>query len=97
MLLDEATLVPESFFEMAISRLTFPSSKAFMSCNCDGPNHFLKKKYIDQNKLDEVVNFSLNDESHALDKKTRTRLEGMFSGVFKKRKIDNEWAECARA
>ena len=39
-LMDEVTLFPRSFFEMGLSRLTGEGCKAFMSCNCEGPNHF---------------------------------------------------------
>ena len=90
-LMDEVTLYPRTFFEMGLSRLTGEGAKCFMSCNCEGPNHFLKKEYIDKNLLDVVIEFSVNDNP-VLDRKTKARNANLYSGVFKARKIDNVWA-----
>ena len=39
---DEATLIPESFWQMLMSRLSMKGSKVFATTNPDGPYHWLK-------------------------------------------------------
>lgn len=46
--LDEATNVPESFFNMLRSRLSVPGAMLFLTCNPDGPKHWLKVKWLDR-------------------------------------------------
>ena len=45
-LIDEATLIPESFFKMLLSRLSIPGSKLFASTNPDSPYHWLKTRQM---------------------------------------------------
>jgi PBSX family phage terminase large subunit len=48
---DEASLVPESFFTMLMSRLSEPDAKLFATTNPDGPSHWLKRDYLDRCSL----------------------------------------------
>ena len=45
---DELTLWPESFYRMALSRLSVRGSKFFGTTNPDGPYHYLKTDFIDR-------------------------------------------------
>ena len=90
-LFDEVTLFPRPFFEMGLSRLTFPDSKLWASCNPEGPVHFIKTDFMDAGKFDAVFDFEFKDNP-ALSKETRQRLESLYAGVFYERKIKGVWA-----
>ena len=46
-LVDEGSLVPESFFNMLISRLTEPASQLLLTTNPGNPGHYLNRRCID--------------------------------------------------
>ncbi len=48
---DEAAIVPESFFDMVTTRLSVVGARMWASCNPEGPNHWLKVKWLDRAKL----------------------------------------------
>jgi PBSX family phage terminase large subunit len=45
---DEASTVPESFFEMLITRLSVEGAQLFGTTNPEGPKHWLKVNYLDR-------------------------------------------------
>ena len=90
-LIDEATLVPESFFDMSLGRLTFDKSKAWATCNPGHPLHWLKRKWIDQDRVDQYLEWSFNDNP-SLSQEVIERYNTMFSGVFAKRMVEGLWA-----
>lgn len=90
-LFDELTLFPESFFDMARSRLTFPDSKWWATCNPAGPRHWLKLKHIDKGLISQVLQFTFEDNP-ILSEEVKERYRSMYFGVFAKRMIDGQWA-----
>ena len=88
--IDEATLLPESFFETAISRLTYPQSKAWITCNPSSPSHYVKAKWLDKGRIAQHITFGL-DDNPALSEKVKDRYRQSFDGVFSKRMIDGIW------
>lgn len=46
--LDEAANLPESFFNMVRSRLSAVGAMLFLTCNPEGPKHWLKTKWLDR-------------------------------------------------
>lgn len=50
-LVDEASTVPESFFNMLYSRLSVPGAKLWLTANPEGPAHWLKTKWLDRSCL----------------------------------------------
>lgn len=46
--IDEGTNIPEPFFNMARSRLSIVGAMLFMTCNPDGPKHWLKVNWLDK-------------------------------------------------
>lgn len=50
-LLDEAAVIPESAFTMLVSRLSIPGARLFLTCNPEGPEHWLKRKWLDRARL----------------------------------------------
>ena len=89
-MIDEATLVPESFLEMALSRMTFADSKMWLTCNPSYPLHYLKRKWIDGGRVDQHLQFTFEDNP-TLAEETKQRFRDQFTGVFKKRYIDGLW------
>lgn len=89
---DEATNIPEPFWRMLESRLRVPGAKLLATCNPEGPAHWLKKDYIDNDKLDLVYwNFCL-DDNPSLDDAYKQQLKASYSGMWYKRYILGQWA-----
>jgi PBSX family phage terminase large subunit len=91
-LLDEATLLPESFFKMLLSRLSVAGAQLFASTNPDSPYHWLKRDFIDrQEELDlKVFSFSIYDNPSLGDKYIKD-LSAEYQGLWYKRYIKGEW------
>ena len=89
---DEATLFPQSFFKMLLSRLSRPGANMYATTNPDAPTHWLKKDYIDrESELDcRVWNFTLEDNTF-LDAKFIENLKLEYTGVFYQRFILGLW------
>lgn len=89
---DEATLIPESFFKMLLSRLSIPGARLFATTNPDTPFHWLKKDYID--RADELnlkmFNFKMEDNP-SLTKEFTNQLKREYQGLWAKRLIEGEW------
>jgi PBSX family phage terminase large subunit len=48
---DEASIVPESFWAMLKTRLSVEGARLICTTNPDGPNHWLKSQHLDRAKL----------------------------------------------
>ena len=93
LLIDEAALVSEEFFNMAWGRLSVTGAKMWNTYNPEAPGHWYKKKVIDKAEMFEgkVVQFRLRDNP-SLDDKTITRFENSYVGHWKARLIEGIWA-----
>jgi len=91
-LLDEASLLPENFFKMLLSRLSIPDSKLFCSTNPDSPYHWLKRDFIDrEHELDlKVFSYTIHDNP-VLSEKYIKDLSAEYQGLWYKRYILGEW------
>ena len=89
---DEVALMPESFVEQGIARLSVEGAKFWFNCNPRSPNHWFKLNYID--KIEEknilYLHFTMNDNL-TLSEKVKERYRRMFVGVFYKRNILGLW------
>lgn len=92
---DEVTLYPESFFNMAVTRLRLPKSRMWGTTNPATPFHYLKKNYIDNPDKRANGDFWYEhltlDDNPNLDDNTKERLKRQFVGVFHRRYILGEW------
>ena len=89
--IDEASLMPESFFKMLLSRITKDTAKLIATTNPDTPFHYLKKEYIDNKELDiNVFDFKL-DDNPSLSKSFKDNLKKEYTGLWYKRFILGEW------
>ena len=89
---DEVALMPESFVNQGIARLSVEGAKFWFNCNPKAPNHWFKLNYID--KLEEknilYLHFTM-DDNLTLSEKVKERYRRMFVGVFYKRNILGLW------
>ena len=90
--IDEATLVPESFFDMAMSRQVKEDGRIWVLANPAHRKHWLKVKWIDENKFDEVLKFTFESNA-SLPERIKERMRKQFHGPFFKRMVEGEWAD----
>ncbi len=95
---DEGTLIPESFWNMLISRISEPGAQLFGTMNPGGPGHYLKRKWIDREaELDlRSWHFSLEDNTH-LDPAYVAELKRQYTGLFYDRYIRGLWVQAEGA
>lgn len=89
---DEVALMPESFVNQGIARLSVEGAKFWFNCNPAGPTHWFKLNYID--KIEEknilYLHFTM-DDNLTLSEKVKERYRRMFIGVFYQRNILGMW------
>ena len=93
--IDEATLVPQSFFLMLISRMSPEGARLYATTNPGTPVHYLKTDYLDNANLRArgdvwSENFILYDNP-SLSTAKREQYEQMYTGMFYRRFILGEW------
>ena len=93
-LLDEVTLMPQTFLEAALSRMSYYCSRGLLCTNPDEPGHYVKKELIDQadEKGIEVHEFRLRDNP-ALSDETYDYYQRLYpeGSVFHQRFIEGQW------
>lgn len=93
-LIDECVSIPETAFEMALTRLSLDISKLWCTYNPDRPTHWFKLKYEDKawdNPKIQALKFELEDNP-TLSAAKIEELRGQFGGHFYKRAIEGLWA-----
>ena len=91
-LIDEATLIPEGFFKMLLSRLSIEGAQLFASTNPDSPYHWLKTDYIDRASELDIKVFSFNIfDNPSLSKNFIKNISQEYEGLWYKRYIVGEW------
>lgn len=93
---DEATIIPESVWNMLISRCAMGGAKIFATTNPDSPYHWLKANFIDNNPDVKTWQFNLEDNPQiTLDEKDY--LKRQYHGIWYKRYIDGLWVQAEGA
>ncbi|MGA5467837.1 PBSX family phage terminase large subunit [Streptomyces arboris] len=90
---DEATLLPETFWDMLRTRMRAPGARIFATTNPDAPTHWLREKFIDDPEVRrsmKVFSFELDDNIH-LTADYVEETKRMYSGLFYRRFILGEW------
>ena len=89
---DEATLVPESFWNQLLARLSVPGARLLATTNPDSPAHWLRKKFL--LRADELNlatwHFTL-DDNPGLDPAYVASLKAEYVGLWYKRFIQGLW------
>ena len=91
-LIDEVSLIPESFFQMLLSRLSVRDSKLFATTNPDSPFHWLKVKFLDREKELNLTRFHFKlDDNPSLSEQFIDDIKKEYSGLWYKRFIEGLW------
>lgn len=91
-MVDEATLIPEDFFNQLLARLSVPGARLLLTTNPDAPGHWLRKKFL-QRAADlnlATWHFTL-DDNPKLDPEYVAGLKRELTGVFYRRMILGHW------
>lgn len=90
--IDEATLMPQDFFKMLLTRLSLKGARLYATTNPDAPTHWLKTEYMDNPDVTDKAIFIFNiDDNPVQDAEYVENLKKEFAGVFYKRFILGEW------
>ena len=94
-LCDEISLMPQSFFQMLLSRMSPDGSRLYATTNPDSPFHWLKTQYLDNLELRNrkvlfSQHFTMSDNPN-LTTEFIERQNRLYSGFFYKRFVLGEW------
>ncbi len=89
---DEAPIMPQSFVDMAISRLSVEGATVWFTSNPLNPGHWFKKEFIDLAESKGFLYLHLTmEDNESLSEKVKARYRSLFTGVFYKRYILGLW------
>ncbi|MEU4947714.1 PBSX family phage terminase large subunit [Streptomyces lavendulae] len=90
---DEATLLPQTFWLMLLSRLRVGNqSRLLATTNPDGPYHWLYRDFILRNAEVGLTNWHFTlDDNPSMDPAVVTRLKAQYTGMWYRRFILGEW------
>lgn len=90
--LDELSDLPEPFYKMILSRLSVTGAQLIATTNPESPQHWLKKKVIDNPEIEmQVFSFGL-DDNPILSEDYKDSLKREYTGVWYNRYIMGEWS-----
>ncbi|WP_194244340.1 PBSX family phage terminase large subunit [Nonomuraea phyllanthi] len=89
---DEATLIPEAFWDQLLARCSVPGAMIFATTNPDAPNHWLRKRFLlRSHELDlRWWHFTL-DDNPSLDPVYVANLKAEYTGLWYRRYVLGEW------
>jgi PBSX family phage terminase large subunit len=91
--IDEATLTPQDFFVMLLTRLSVEGARLYATTNPDAPTHWLKTEYMDNPKLkNRLTSFTFTiDDNTFLPKDFVEDAKKSHTGAFYERFILGLW------
>ena len=93
-MIDEATLIPQEFFDQALARLSVPGAQLMFTTNPAGPKHWLRQKYLLGARERGIRlghwHFTIDDNTK-LDPEYVRSLKAEMTGVFYQRNILGHW------
>lgn len=87
---DEASLIPEVFWQILVQRCAMGGSRIFATTNPDSPGHWLKQSVLDNNPDTESFHFNMLDNPK-LTQQEREYLERQHKGLWYRRFVLGEW------
>jgi len=96
---DEVSLMPLSYWQMLLTRMSPPGARLYGSTNADSPFHWLKVDYLDNPKLKDILwseTWTMEDNPN-LDPGYVEDQKQLYTGVFYKRMILGQWAMASGA
>lgn len=101
---DEATNVPESFWDMLVTRLRVKGARLLATTNPGSRNHWLRLQWILKAALVDLVHFRftmddnpLYDEDGEVGPAYKERMKASFVGIFYERNILGQWTNAEGA
>ena len=98
---DEVVLMPESYWDMLLTRLSPPGARLYGTTNADSAAHWLKRRFLDNTKL--IADGTLwwetytMDDNVTLDPSYVESQKKLYTGVFYDRMIRGLWSNPAGA
>lgn len=94
-LCDEGTLMPESFLNQLLARMSPEGARLYMTTNADSPHHYLYTDFIDDpikrgSGLVREIHFDLEDNP-SLSEEYKERIKAAHKGVFYLRYVLGLW------
>ena len=91
-LLDEGVVMPQEFVDEMGMRCSVEGAKIIITCNPEGPLHWLKTEYIDRaDEIDAEVLWFQHADNPSLTQTYIDSLHRMYSGAVYRRKVLGEW------
>jgi PBSX family phage terminase large subunit len=92
---DELTLMPKTFFQMLLTRMSPEGARLYGTTNCDSPMHWLKEEYLDDPKARaQGLIWSMHctmDDNPNLPADFIASQKALFKGMFYQRYILGLW------
>lgn len=92
---DELVLIPKTFFEMMLTRMSPDGARLYGTTNPGSPYHYLYTDYItDKDKLEKGLVWSqkfMMEDNLSLSEAKREQYRTLYKGVFKRLYIDGDW------
>ena len=95
---DEATILPEGFWDMLITRLRVKGARCLATTNPGSKNHWLRKKWILKAAEKNLVHFRFTmRDNPSLDPDYVSDMKRSYAGVFYQRMIEGQWTNAEGA
>lgn len=95
---DEATILPEGFWKMLVTRLSVDGARLLATTNPGSKNHWLRKEWILKASEKNLIHFAFTmNDNPSLSEEFKRDMQASFAGVFYKRFIEGLWTNAAGA
>ena len=95
---DEATLLPEVFWNMLVTRLRVKGARLLATMNPASRNHWMRKSWILKADTVDLIHFHFTMlDNPTLEQSYIDRMKRSYSGVFYDRFIKGEWTNAEGA
>jgi PBSX family phage terminase large subunit len=94
-LCDEISLMPKSFFQMLLSRMSPKGARLYATTNPDSPLHWLKTEYLDKEELRmsrtlQSLHFTMSDNPNLTEEFVAMQ-NRLYTGFFHQRFVQGLW------
>ncbi|QIK64160.1 PBSX family phage terminase large subunit [Leucobacter viscericola] len=95
---DEATIIPEGFWNMLVTRLSVDGARLLATTNPGSKSHWLRKGWILDAAEKNLVHFAFTmDDNPSLSESFKNDMKASYAGVFYQRFIQGLWTNAEGA
>jgi len=95
---DEATIIPEGFWDMLVTRLSVDGARLLATTNPGSKSHWLRKNWILKAREKNLIHFAFTmDDNPSLSDQFKTEMKASYAGVFYQRFIQGLWTNAEGA